>query len=280
MSKKYVPSFLKDQQSNSTPTQNTNTNTNASFWPGQKPAAPLSASNKFAALSDDFPMTKKEKPIVNTSLPAQLAPKLAPATLASITSNGSAPVTSSSGSSSGPKKSFASKFAEQARIAADPNYKPPPKPVDFKSEDDFPSLGAPKKPAAGAWGAKPAANVVVESEEKPAVTSFADKAKEWAKKREEEAEKARQKAAMEEKRLREAALVRTLPIMGLRRRQEYDDDDEEEDYNPNYDESSLGDDSYEVPENDGEPSEEDEEDEEDEFNQNVGWDGRRKDDLY
>jgi hypothetical protein len=283
MSKKYVPSFLKDQQSSSTPTQNTNTNTNtnASFWPGQKPAAPLSASNKFAALSDDFPMTKKEKAIVNTSLPAQLAPKLAPATLASITSNGSAPVASSGGSGSGPKKSFASKFAEQARIAADPNYKPPPKPVDFKSEDDFPSLGGPKKPAAGAWGAKPAANAVVESEEKPAVTSFADKAKEWANKRAEEAEKARQKAITEEKRRREAELVRSLPILGMRRRQDYNDDDDDEDYNPNYDESSLGDDSYEVPDEDEAPyDEEDDEEGEGEFNQNVGWDGRRKDDLY
>ena len=281
MSKKYVPSFLKDQQSNSTPAPNTNTNTNASFWPGQKSSAPLSASNKFAALSDDFPMTKKDKPIVNTSLPAQLAPKLAPATLASLTSNGSAPVASSGGSGSGPKKSFASKFAEQARIAADPNYKPPPKPVDFTSEDDFPSLGGPKKPAAGAWGAKPAANTVVEPEEKPAVTSFAEKAKEWAKKKEEEAEKARRKAITEEKRRREAELIRTLPIMGLRRRQDYDDDDEEEDYNPNYDESSLGDDSYEMPEEDHLPSEEDDEDDgEGEFNQNVGWDGRRKDDLY
>jgi hypothetical protein len=279
MSKKYVPSFLKDQQSNQAPTSNTNTNA-TSFWPGQKTSTPLSASNKFAALSDDFPMTKKDKPIVNTSLPAQQAPKLAPATLASLTSNGSAPVAAAGGSSSGPKKSFASKFAEQARIAADPNYQPPPKPVDFKSEDDFPALGAPKKPIAGAWGAKPNANPVVEPEEKPAVTSFADKAKEWAKKKEEEAEKARQKAAMEEKRRREASLIRTLPIMGLRRRQEYDDEDEDEDYNPNYDESSLGDDSYEVPENDGEPSEEDEEEDDDEFNQNVGWDGRRRDDLY
>lgn len=281
MSKKYVPSFLKDQQSNPTPAPNTNTNSNTpSLWPGQKTSAPLSASNKFEALSEDFPMTKKDKSVVNTSLPAQLAPKLAPATLASITSNGSAPLASTSGGTgSGPKKSFASKFAEQTRIASDPNYKPPPKVVDVTSESDFPSLGAPKKPI-GAWGAKPAANVVTEPDVKPAVTSFADKAKEWAKKKEEEAEKARRKAITEERRRREGELIRTLPILGFRRRQDYNDEDEEEDYNPNYDESSLGDDSYEVPENDGEPSEGDEEDEEDEFNQNVGWDGRRRDDLY
>jgi hypothetical protein len=280
MSKKYVPSFLKDQQSNQTPTTNTNTNTAASFWPGQKTSAPLSASNKFAALSDDFPMTKKDKPIVNTSLPAQLAPKLAPATLASLTSNGSAPIAASGGS--GPKKSFAAKFAEQARIAADPDYKPPPKPVDFTSEDDFPSLGAPKKAVAGAWGAKPATaatNVVVEPE-KPSGPSFAEKAKEWANKRAEEEEKARKKALREERLRREAELIKSMPIMGFRRRQDYDDEDEEEDYNPNYDESSLGEDSYEMPEEDEPPSEEDEEDGDGEFNQNVGWDGRRRDDLY
>lgn len=280
MSKKYVPSFLKDQQSNQAPTP-TNTNTSASFWPGQKTSAPLSSSNKFAALSDDFPMTKKDKPIVNTSLPAQQAPKLAPATLASLTSNGSAPVAASGGSGSGPKKSFAAKFAEQARIAADPDYKPPPKPVDFQSEDDFPALGAPKKAAAGAWGSKPAAANVVVQPEKAAGPSFAEKAKEWANKRAEEEEKARKKALREERLRREAALVKTMPILGLRRRQDYDDDDDEEDFNPNYDESSLGDDSYEMPDEDHEPSDEDEEDEENgEFNQNVGWDGRRRDDLY
>jgi hypothetical protein len=276
MSKKYVPSFLKDQQS--APNSNTNTNTtsqSAAFWPGQKPAAPLSSSNKFAALSDDY---KKDKPIVNTSLPAKEAPKLAPATLASLTGGGSTVVSSSGGS--GPKKSFAAKFAEQAKIAADPNYKPPPKPVDFTSEDDFPSLGGPKKPAAGAWGAKATENVVVDPDEKPAVTSFADKAKEWAKKKEEEAEKARLKAIQEEERRREAEMMKSLPILGMRRRYLDDDDEDEDDYNQQYDESSLGEDSYEVADEDEELTEEDEDEDNGEFNQNVGWDGRRRDDLY
>jgi hypothetical protein len=260
MSKKYVPSFLKDQQSTST--QNTN-----SF--GQNTTTP----NRFAALADDF---KRDKPIVNTSLPAKEAPKLVPMTLASLTSKGGAtPVASSSG---GPKKSFAAKFAEQAKHASDPNYKPPPKPVDFTSADDFPALGAPKKAAAGAWGAKPVVNTVVE-DEKPAVVSFADKAKEWANKRAEEEEKARLKAINDERLRRDADIIKTMSIIRLSRRQDYNDDNDEEEYNPNYDESSLGDDSYEMPEDDQEPSEEEEEDE-DEFNQNVGWDGRRKDDLY
>lgn len=274
MSKKYVPSFLKDQQSNQVPT--TTTNTSEAFWPGP---TPINSSNKFEALSDDFQMTKKDKLIVNTSLPAQQAPKLAPATLASLTSNASA------NTAGGPKMSFAAKFAEQARIADDPNYVPQPKPVDFKSEDDFPALGATKKSVTGAWGTKPvvvaatAANSAIEPT-KPATPSFAEKAKEWANKRAEEEEKARIKALREERLRREADLIRGMPIMGFRRRRQEDEDEDEEDYNPTYDESSLGDDSYEIPDEDGEPSEEDEEDEDSEFNQNVGWDGRRRDDLY
>lgn len=282
MSKKYVPSFLKDQQSTATPV--TTTNTNGSFWSGQKTSTPLSSSNKFAALSDEFPMTKKDKPIVNTSLPAQMAPKLAPATLASLTSNGSTPIATSGGSGSGSKKSFADKFKEQVKIAEDPNYKPPSKPIDVKSEEDFPSLGAAKKPVTGAWGAKlavPVVNKIVEPVQKSAAPSFAEKAKEWANKKAEEEEKARRRALKAEKNRREALLMRTMPILGMRRLQnQYEDEDEEDDYNPNYDESSLGDDSYELPEDDMSPSEEEEEDEDSEFNQNVGWDGRRRDDLY
>jgi hypothetical protein len=272
MSKKYVPSFLRDQQSNSTPT----TNTNTSFWPGQNNST---SSNKFSALSDDFPMTKNEKPIINTSLPARLAPKLVPATLASITSNGTVPVVSSG--NGGPKKSFATKFAEQARIAQDPNYVPPPKPVDLKSEEDFPSLGAPKKPpTTGAWGAKPTTNAVVEPT-KPAGASFAEKAKEWANKKAEDEEKARKRALRQERLRREAELIRSMPIMGFRRRQEVDEEDDEDLFNPHYEDgSSLGDDSYEIPSEDDEVPEDDEDNEENEFNQNVGWDGRRRDDLY
>ncbi len=244
MSKKYVPTFLKGQ-------------------PGE---------NKFSPLSDDYTM---KKPIVNTSLPAKEAPKLAPATLASITSKGgatNAPVVSSTG---GSKRSFAAKFAEQAKIASDPNYKPPPKPINFDSEADFPTLGGPKKTATGAWGSK-AKNEVVEIE-KPN-NSFADKAKEWAKTKEEEEEMAHKKAMEERKRKREAELIKKITFVGINRNRNYDNEDEE-DYNKEYEETSLGEDSdgYEIPE-DEEPSEEEEEEEE--FNQNIGWDGRHKDDLY
>ena len=245
MSKKYVPTFLKDQTS--------------------------SGENKFAPLSDNYTM---KKPIVNTSLPAQLAPKLTPATLASITStNGVANgVANVIGVQGGPKKSFAAKFAEQAKIASDPNYKPPAKPVRIDSEADFPTLGGPKKPVTGAWGSNPKNEVV------STTNSFADKAKDWATTKEEEAEMAHKKAMEEEKRRKEAELVKKITFVGINRNRNYNNEDDE-DYNQEYDETSLGEDSdgYEVPEGD-EPSEDDEGNEE--FNQNIGWDGRHKDDLY
>jgi hypothetical protein len=279
MSNKYVPSFLKDKQT-ATPATTTQS-TPTSVWPGQKSTPPtLNTTNKFGALSDDFPMNKRDKPVVNTSLPAKEAPKLAPATLASLTGNGKAVVVTAGAGGSGPKKSFAAKFAEQVKITSDPDYVPPPKPVDLNSEEDFPSLGAPKKPATtSAWGAKPVKNEIAES----GGPSFAEKAREWANKKAEEEEKARKKALRDERLRREAELIKTIPMIGLRRHQNYyNDDDEEDEYNRPYDESSLGDsDSFEITENDQEPSDNDEEGEEDsEFNQNVGWDGRRRGDLY
>jgi hypothetical protein len=73
--------------------------------------------------------------------------------------------------------------------------------------------------------------------------------------------------------------------MSIHHRHDYTDIDEEEekveDYNNIYDESSLGGDSYEGPyEDDPACDEEDDDEGDDEFNQHVGWDGRRKDDLY
>ena len=264
MSKKYVPSFVKYQP---VPTANTN-----SFRTGPPsiPSIPSTSSNKLAPLPDITPT--QPKPIVNTSLPAKNAPKLAPATLASLT-GGSSTFVASNGTSSGSKISFASKFKEHVRIAEDPNYKPPAKVVDFTSETDFPSLGGPKK------APTITKTSTGEPENKPVAPSFADKAKDWANKKREEEEKVRQKAAQEEERLYKAQLMKSLPSLMRRFKTNDYDDDEDDDYNPNCDQSSLGGYSYEVPENDQPPSEEEEE-EENEFNQNVGWDGRRKDDLY
>ena len=275
MSKKYVPSFLKDQQS----TSNSNTTaTTTPFWPGQP-----TNNNRFAVLSDDFPTNK---PVINTSKPAREAPKLAPMTLASATSYGAVPMGGAGspsvlGVGAGPKKSFASKFAEQAKIANNPNYKPPPKPINFQSEEDFPSLGG-----------KPVNKVITKSEVTGTTcatsttsttgTNFADMAKGWAKHKEDEEERARIKAEQEEKRRSEAMLMRSIPIIRGPRHIRKDDchnEDENQEDSPNYEESSLGDDdSYEVPEGDTEPSDED--DENGEFNSDVGWDGRKRGDLY
>lgn len=268
MSKKYVPAFLKGQtqveESVATPA---NTRTFGSG--GAHTGSSLNTSNKFSALADDY-----KKPIINTSKPAMDAPKLAPATLASLTSSGAA-VAGAGAGTSGPKKSFASKFAEQAKIASDPNYKPPPKPVNFSSEDDFPSLGGPKKPVAVAVAA-----IKPELASTATGSKFADMAKGWAKQKEDEAAAEEMRRAKEEIDRREREMMRNVGIIGLRRRQNYNEysDEEDEDYNPNYDESSLGDDSYELPE-DGEPST-DEDDENGEFNNDIGWDGRKKGDLY
>lgn len=290
MSRKYVPSFLRDQASNTSgsTSNNTSNSTNNSFWPGQG-----ADTNKFAALSDDYPTSK---PIINTSRPAMEAPKLAPATLASITSNGSSPVgaypttcgyTTVTG---GSKKSFASKFAENVKIANDPNYKPPVKPISITSEDDFPALGGPKR-VANAIIAPPkpkktgiTVSIVEETAPPKPTGSFADMAKSWAKQKEDEAENTRKRLAEEERLRRENTIMSRIPNMcKIRRRADEDENDNEfDDYNnDNYDESSLGDDddSYEVPEGEVEPSDEDEENQ-GEFNSDVGWDGRKRGDLY
>ena len=107
-------------------------------------------------------------------------------------------------------------------------------------------------------------------------------AKGWAKHKEDEEERARIKAEQEEKRRSEAMLMRSIPIIRGPRHIRKDDchnEDENQEDSPNYEESSLGDDdSYEVPEGDTEPSDED--DENGEFNSDVGWDGRKRGDLY
>ena len=273
---------MKDQAATTAPTPapTENTVTTRSF--GQKMTTPLSASNKFAPLSDDF---NTAKPIINTSRPAKEAPKLAPMTLASATSNGAAPMVASGGSGGGPKKSFASKFAEQVKIANDPNYKPPPKPVNFESEDDFPSLGAPAKKPANTV-AVPSPGSVASIPKSSSGQSFAELAKGWAKKKEDEAEEERQKAIREEQRRRENAVLSKgamLMRFGRNRHADYDDEDED-DYDPSYgDDNLLDDDSYEAPSHDeaeDEDSEEDQEQQDGEFNNTMGYDRRHRNDLY
>jgi hypothetical protein len=249
MSKKYVPSFLKTESN-------------------QMSFSTVTSSNKFEALSDDFD-NNKVKPLVNTSLPAKEAPKLMPATLASLTSNGN------SGNMNSGKGTFAANFAKQAKLTSEPDSKL----LDVTSENDFPSLGGPAKSVKGIWGTKSFSKdqTILPTEN---TLSFADKAKDWAKKKEEEAEEARRKAIEEEKKHNEAELHKRIAVFNLKRNQRnITGEDEDDEYNN--DQSSLGeDDNYEVPEYDEEPSEEEFDEENDEFNQNTGWDGRHKDDLY
>jgi hypothetical protein len=240
MSKKWTPSISKDQQQG----QNT---------------------NYFASL-------------VNTSLPAKEAPKLAPATLASLTSKNGAnqPVQPVVGGSS---RSFAAKLAEQERSANDPNYVPPPKVLNFNSDNDFPTLGGPKKNNNNVRPAPAQPRPVA-----PVTNgSFADLAKGWAKATQREEEKARRKALRAEARRREMELMRNMPTFNLMRRRQQEEYDDEEDYNPTYEEDNyLGEsDSFEMESSEEEMPEEEQENEEDqEFNQNAVWDGRRRDDLY
>lgn len=104
--------------------------------------------------------------VVNTSLPAKEAPKLAPGTLASLTAPNGAPV---------PVTSYSMYRPPQHK------YVKPVPAVRVESVDDFPSLGSTiKKP------------VVV-----TAKASFADLARDWAKKKQEEEEKKKLDDALE-----------------------------------------------------------------------------------
>jgi hypothetical protein len=249
MSRKYTPSFLKDQPSQ------------------------VESTNSFSPLSNNFPMNR-ERQLVNTSLPARQAPKLEPATLASLTGGGSTQPMITSGAPV-PKGSFASKFAAKVKIQQDPNYVPPAKPIDLKSEDDFPSLGAPAKKIISP--SKPIDNPEPTSTLSKGTnsSSFADLARGWAKKKEEEEEAERVRKAEEERLRRETQMMRRgINIMRFRQQTTYGYEDEEDDeYNDN---GSISDDSFKVPSHDESSTD----DEEEEFNGNLGYDRRHRDDLY
>jgi hypothetical protein len=246
-------------------------------------------SNAFSRVSRD---NRKEKPVE--------VPKLAPATLASITSL--SPLSDEPSKSTG---SFASKFAEQVRISEDPNYQ---KPVDLSSADDFPALGAVKKNNVVIPPFKPQPMERRQPTEKPKLTelksttnapSFAEMASLWAKKKEDEdrekAEIQRRKELEEEKMRQAARLMKKVPVLGSigRRGISREDGSEEEEenvyVNPDEQASLGGGSNYEYEEEEsfegeddefGEREEGGEDGEEEEYNPNAGWDGRRKEDLY
>lgn len=227
----------------------------------------------------------EEKPLVNTSLPAREAPKLVPATLASLTSaNGNAPVTTSGmnrgDTSSG--RSFANKFAaQQVNSEVGSNEKS----VDCTSLDDFPSLGGsaakPKNTVITSLSSQPKVPKTLpkirdESEPvsiKPTKGTWASMASAWAKQTEEEEAAKKEKELQDELNRKELEQLRKMmPTMKQKRRLRIQEDN---------DDGNSDADSFEVPEGDILASDSsDDENGREEFNQGIGWERRHHDDLY
>jgi len=287
MSKKYVPSFLREGGVKQPLREGLEP-------PSRNFSQERSNSTAFSKVSHEY---RKEKPVtIEVS-------KLAPATLASITSL--SPLSADANSTSKSSGSFASKFAEQVRISEDPNYQ---KPVDLSSTDDFPALGAVKKNNVVIPPFKPQPLERRQPTEKPKLTelkstttntpSFAEMASLWAKKKEEEdrekAEFQRRKELEEEKMRQAARLMKKVPVLGSIgqrgiSREEGSEEEENVYVNPDEQASLGGGSNYEYEEEEsfegeddefGEREEGGEDGEEEEYNPNAGWDGRRKEDLY
>jgi len=189
----------------------------------------------------------RENHLVNTSLPAKEAPRLAPATLASLTSSGTS-VTS-----------MTSTFSNMRLKPAQP-----PSKVHL-TDDDFPTLGA--KPVK-------APTVPV------AQTNFAALSREWAKKQEEDALAAKEAAEKEririqvqqsirQKEAKEAEEFRMRNIMLPVRKNKKEE--QVLDIGGNESDGSVAESYDSPPEIEYEEDDDDEEEEE----MNSHWDGRR-----
>jgi hypothetical protein len=286
---KYVPAFVKQQQSQVV-NQEQQQESNGSIWN-------RGGNNRFAALSDDFPMNKRDRPFNS----GNGSTTMIPATMASLTS-------STATSSGGGGKSFASKFSEQMRRAEDPNYVPPPKPLNVNSQDDFPSLGGmPKKsvitpintPNKALPGAPLKSNTIrqsvmpeqpvptQQSVNKPTGNKWASMAKAWAQQDEDEREAEHEREVEEERQRREMELLRSMPLPTFnhnKRYNDYDDYDEEYDEDDEYhhhnDKDSFVYESSDTEDGLSDNDRQEGEEGEGEFNSNTVWDGRKKDDLY
>ena len=215
------------------------------------PSKPFDASSAHATQAEPRRWGAELKPVVNTSLPAKLAPKLTPVTLASATAAPLAPIS-----------------IKNHKVAA-----------NVSSMDDFPSLG-------GKTAAKPLAKpLAVESG-----TSFAALSRNWAQQQKEEDAKAKEEAEREaswrqfqlqqrEKEANENSEMQRISLSGavqLLNRKKGDSDDEKffEDDNIQY-----SDDHYSSDEPDEEVYDDDE-NEEDYVNDGT-WDSRKhRDELY
>ena len=231
MSSKYVPPALRNGNTSST-TNGTHATRRTTMRDMSVPSSSVYDSVKPS--------------LVNTSLPAKEAPKLVPATLASLT-----------GDVSSMASSFNGMNLDKVSI-----YKGNTKQVAL-TEDDFPTLGS-----------KPSKSVATP------VMNFAEKAREWAIKQKEDARIAAEEAEkervrmnteriMKEKAEKEESLYKKtlFSIASIKKTNEL------ERYN---DENNLSDDEEEPYESPLEGEEED--DEQDEYH--SYWDGRRYRDEY
>lgn len=295
--RKYVPSFLKNQDNRDNRDNRVN-----SFSALSDTTIENTVDNTCNTVKAVRTFVNTQKPLINTSKSAIEAPKLVPATLASLTSSNPSnvivhPATISdscdsewtfaksrniSDSSTTVKKTFAYKYSKQLNNSynntADANkddrvYKNIESGVrhntghiiaNVSSDIDFPTLG-------GKHVDKKVPIV-------PKSTSFSNLARDWAKQKEEEEEEELRLQIKEQKKRRELELLgKIAPTIVLRKKIVEDLTDDEEDCKPDY-EDSLGEDEYDLPDEDGEHTTDDDDD--DEFNSELAWDGRRKDDLY
>lgn len=199
-----------------------------------------------------------DRPAVNTSLPARMAPKLAPTTLAQATFDKNA-------SQSHASQSHVS-HASQTRTT----LKPAIKSVTL-TLDDFPSLSKPKTPST----LKPSAP----SAPSAPSSSYANLSKDWAKKQQEDKEKekeekeaaARWNALQREQREKEERSFQRTGIISFPHIQKKVDSD---------DEKYLEDERV-ISEDDDLSLEEEEEEEEEDFVTDEGWGNRKhKYDMY
>lgn len=205
-------------------------------------------------------MRNKPSPseLVNTSLPAKQAPKLVPATLATITSSGDSPAVSSV------TKNMNTMTLERVSI-----YKGNEKKVNITNDEEFPTLGG-----------KPKSQPAVE---KP-VMNFAAMSRTWAEKQKEDARIAAEEAENERMRIQVERMMKekeeqektkykkTLISLASVKKTKEDEVDLRKDY---INDAVEEDEPYESPQDD---DYEEEEEEEEEFNSQ--WDGRRYRDEF
>lgn len=275
MSKKYTPSFLRENVANATATAAA---TNEPVTQSRFAGGGVVTSNKFSALSDDFPSINSNKPSTQNTSVTTKPTTLAAATLASITS--SQPNTG--------KKSYAAKFSENSKGPGGypkPAPKPEPK-VDVSSESDFPTLGMPSvirknasnsslasTSSASASSGTATTAVTTTSAAGATTTKYSDFAKSWAQKIKEEEEAAAAEAERKRKEQEEYNSLRSMIKMTGFKHKKNDnyvspDDIEDEDEYHNATDDYLGDnndDDYHVPSGDEDEGEEefDEENEDD-----------------